>query len=103
VEAAAGLTFLLGGRVDEAAALLSRPTKSCRALAFPLEHTRAHEWLGRALEAKGDKKGACSAYKVVLDRWGNADLRSVTAEKAKIHATELGCDIQVKQKAGPSH
>jgi serine/threonine-protein kinase len=103
VEAAAGLTFLLGGRVDEATALLSRPTKSCRALAFPLEHTRAHEWLGRALEAKGDKKGACSAYMVVLDRWGNAKPRSVTTEKAKIRADEIGCDSQVKPTAGPSH
>jgi serine/threonine-protein kinase len=91
VEAAAGFTFLLGGRTDEAAAWLRQATKSCRALAFPLEHTRAHEWLGQALEAKGDKKGACAAYKVVLDRWGNAKPRSATAERAGARASELGC------------
>jgi hypothetical protein len=50
VEAAAGLTFLLGGRTEEAVAWLLQGTKSCRALAVPLEHTRAHESLGQALE-----------------------------------------------------
>jgi serine/threonine-protein kinase len=90
--AAAGLTFLLGGRTEEAVTWLRQATKSCRALAFPLEHTRAHEWLGQALEARGDKEGACAAYKVVLDGWGNAKPRSVTAERAGARASDLGCE-----------
>ena len=40
-------------------------------------------WVGEALEAKGDKAGACKAYRVVEARWKDARPRSVTMEKAK--------------------
>jgi serine/threonine-protein kinase len=93
VEAPVGLTFLLAGRTDEAAAWLERATRACRVLEFPVEHTRAHLWLGMAREAKGDKPGACAAYQVVRARWGKAKPRSVTAEKASERLRALACPL----------
>jgi serine/threonine-protein kinase len=90
-EAATGVTFFLGGRADDAVAWLDRATRTCRALELPVEHTRAHLWLGLAREAKGDKAGACAAYRVVRERWGKAKPRSVTAEKAAERMRAAGC------------
>lgn len=92
IDAAAGMTFLLGGEIDEATRWLEGATRSCSALSFPLEQTRAHLWLGRAREAGRDRAGACAAYRRVLDRWGRAKPRSVTAEEARARAVKLGCD-----------
>ena len=83
--------LLLAGKADEAIAILTQESKRCRALEYPFAHTRAHLWLGQALETKGDKAGACAAYGVVLARWGNAQPRSVTAEKARERVKALGC------------
>ncbi len=90
-EAAVGHAFLLGGRTDEAIAWLTRATKTCSLLDLPVEHVRAHLWLGMAREAAGDKDGACAAYRVVRDRWGKARPRSVTADKAAERARALSC------------
>jgi serine/threonine-protein kinase len=91
VDAAIGTTFLLGGRDDEALTWLEGATRSCHALDFPFEHTRAHHALGLAREAKGDVAGACAAYQVVVDRWGKTRPRSVTAEKASARRAALAC------------
>ncbi len=88
---AIGKTYLLGGRPNDALAYLKRAAASCSALDFPVNHTHAQYWLGQALEQKGDTAGACAAYKVVLDRWGNAKPRSVTADKVKERVKALGC------------
>jgi serine/threonine-protein kinase len=90
-ERSVGLTFLLAGRTNEAIEWLEQAVKVCRAFDFPIEHTQAHAALGQAREAKGDKEGACAAYKGLLDRWGNAKPRSVTAEAAKKRVKLLGC------------
>lgn len=87
----AGHVFLLAGRVDEAIALLRPEAKRCMGLVFPFEYMHAHLWLGEALEAKGDKEGACAAYRFVRDRWGHAKPRSVSAEEAKRRSTALAC------------
>ncbi|UQA62931.1 serine/threonine-protein kinase [Polyangium aurulentum] len=92
IDAAAGMTFLLGGELDEATRWLEGATRTCSALSFPLEQTRAHLWLGRAREAARDRAGACAAYRRVIDRWGRAKPRSVTAEEARSRAVKLGCD-----------
>jgi serine/threonine-protein kinase len=52
---------------------------------------RAHLHLGDALASKGDTASACAAYRVVLDRWGSARPRSVTADQARAHAASLRC------------
>lgn len=86
-----GRAFLLAGRLDEALLYLRRATASCTALLGPIWHTRGFDYLGQALEAKGDKLGACDAYAVVLQRWGGARPRSITAEHARGRARVLGC------------
>ena len=90
-EAAVGRTLFLGGRADEGLRWLERGAKTCRALELPVEHTRAHLWLGMAREAMGDKVGACAAYRVVQARWGKAKPRSVTADKAAERLRALSC------------
>ena len=86
-----GKTLLLAGKTDEAIASLTKATSSCIALYQPIAHTRASLHLGMALEAKGDKSGACAAYRRVVDRWKSAKPRSVTAEQAKKRQAALGC------------
>jgi serine/threonine-protein kinase len=79
--------------------LLRRGAAACAILGFvdegelsvPVEYMHAHLWLGQALEAKGDKAGACAAYGVVMDRWKDAKPRSVTLEKAKDRSRVMGC------------
>jgi serine/threonine-protein kinase len=89
-----GVTYLLAGRIDEAIERLRFATRSCRALRHPFEHVRAHDWLGRALEAKGLGHEACDAYAAVISRWGEAKPRSVTAQHARERLRALGCQAQ---------
>ena len=91
VAAYVGRTFLLGGRVAEAIPWLEQGARSCDVLKFPVDRTRAQLWLGQAREAQGDTKGACAAYAIVLDRWGKARPRSVTADKARERVKALRC------------
>jgi serine/threonine-protein kinase len=90
-QASAGLAFFLTGHIDEAKTWLEQSCRSCAALSFPIEHTRAHLWLGRVREASGDVPGACAAYEIVLSRWGHAKPRSVSADEARERASKLGC------------
>jgi serine/threonine-protein kinase len=91
VDTAVGTTFLLGDRGDDALTWLEGATRSCHALDFPFEHTRAHYALGLAREAKRDAKGACAAYQVVVDRWGKTRPPSVTADRASARMKGLAC------------
>ena len=91
VDGIAGRTLLRGGRAADAIAPLRVAAARCDATEYPFEHTRAHLWLGQALEATGDKPGACDAYAVVLKRWGEARPASVTAATARERATKLAC------------
>ncbi|MFT3764755.1 MAG: serine/threonine-protein kinase [Minicystis sp.] len=87
-----GPAYLLTGRAAAAVPWLEGATRSCHALGFPVEHTHAHAWLGRAREAQGDTAGACAAYRVVLQRWGQARPRSVTLEFSRARLAALGCE-----------
>ena len=94
-----GRAYLLAGRTDEALPWLRRAATQCAFLGeidgddftAPVDYMHAHLWLGQALEAKGDKGGACEAYGVILSRWKNAKPRSVTLDKAKERSRALGC------------
>jgi serine/threonine-protein kinase len=86
-----GRALLEAGRTDEAIAELTKATKNCIALYLPVAHTRASLYLGQALEAKGDAAGACASYAKVVERWGHAKPRSITAEKAKARMAALRC------------
>lgn len=86
-----GAAYLRSDRADEAMPWLERATKSCRALGNPIEHTRAFDLLGQALETKSDKAGACTAYAKVIERWGRAP-SSVTAAHARSRLRMLDCE-----------
>ena len=90
-DAASGKVLFLAGRTDESVPYLRRAVATCLAFDEPIAHTRAAAYLGQALEALGDKEGACAAYGLVLARWGNAKPRSTTAATARTRAQVLRC------------
>jgi len=87
---AVGATLLLAGRRDEAIRFLRRAAGSCRAALTPFPSTWAHLELGEALEPT-DTPGACAAYRVVLDRWGDAR-GSKSADRARRRRAALRCE-----------
>ncbi len=91
IEADVGRVYLLAGRPLDAIPPLRRAARSLRALDLPIDHTRAELALGEALEATGDRAGACAAYGVVLDRWGRARPPSRSAARARQRADALAC------------
>jgi serine/threonine-protein kinase len=48
-------------------------------------------FLARALEEKGEIKDACASYRVVLQRWGKARPKSVSADLARKRVEALKC------------
>ena len=86
---ASGRVLLLAGRGADAVPYLRRAAGACSALQVPVEHTHAQLHLGQALEQAGDTAGACRAYRVVLDRWGAARPRSVSAEVARARSRAI--------------
>jgi serine/threonine-protein kinase len=86
-----GRTFALAGQVDDGLRYLRAAANQCMVLDDAFGHTWARFWLGQALEQNDDREGACAAYEVVVDRWGKAQPRSVTAEAAAGRMRALGC------------
>ncbi|WP_437279178.1 protein kinase [Sorangium sp. So ce375] len=78
-----GKVYALAGKGQEAIGPLTRVARSCAALADPFSTTEARLYLGMALEATGDLRGAAAAYEAVLERWGKARPRSISAEQAR--------------------
>ncbi len=91
VDALYGRVLFLAGRIDDALPHLRTAAATCLAFDDPFAQTRAFADLGRALEARGDKMGACDAYATVLARWGHATPRSITASAASVRSRALGC------------
>jgi serine/threonine protein kinase/tetratricopeptide (TPR) repeat protein len=89
-DAYAGATYLRAGLAEDAVPYLRRAVANCNGPVEPGVSVRAALDLGLALEAR-DTSGACAAYKIVLDRWGRATPRSVTADKARKRARALAC------------
>ena len=86
-----GRALFLAGLHREAASYLRAGVSACNVLEDPFLNTRAHLWLGQALEQAGEPVKACSAYGVVIARWGKAKPASKTAEEASARARELAC------------
>jgi serine/threonine-protein kinase len=86
-----GRALLLAGRAKEAASYLRAGVGACAVLEYPFLHTRAHLWLGQALEQSGERSEACSAYGVVIARWGKAKPASKTAGEAAERSRALAC------------
>jgi len=87
----AGKALFLAGRPVEALPALRRGAASCLVLDFPVDHERTTLALGQALESAKDVDGACLAYRTIVDRWGAARPRSVTAERARERQRALAC------------
>jgi tetratricopeptide (TPR) repeat protein len=86
-----GRALVLAGRIDEAIVRLENSISVCRGLTMAFRGTRSAYFLGMAREAKGNRDGACDAYRIVVSRWGHAKPRSVTGERALARARALGC------------
>jgi serine/threonine-protein kinase len=89
--AALGEVLRLKGAVSEALPLLASAYRACMTIDDPPWHVFAAMHLGEAREASGDAAGACEAYRTVLDRWGGAKPRSITAEAARTRVRALAC------------
>lgn len=76
---------------EDAEASLRLVADACYVLRDPIAVIHARAELARLLEQRGDTPGACAAWRSVLDRWGAAVLRSVTAEEARERTAALGC------------
>jgi tetratricopeptide (TPR) repeat protein len=88
---ALGRLYLLAGDVDSALPLLSRAAASCRYFTYPVEIMHGTLHLAEARALKGDRTGACDAYRAIVGRWGQARPRSVTVEAARVRARDLSC------------
>lgn len=86
--------LFLAGRGQEARPGLERLAKRCSdRLLNPRNWLRSHLYLGELDEQAGNKTSACAHYAKVLERWGHAKPKSVTADEARAHATKLGCGL----------
>jgi tetratricopeptide (TPR) repeat protein len=88
-----GEALRMTAHLDEALPELQRAAHNCRAVFFPIEHTRANLHLGLALEAHGDRDAACEAYATIEERWGKIS-GSETARTALAHAKKLKCPLR---------
>jgi hypothetical protein len=86
-----GRVSALAGRYGEAATLLAQAASDCMVLEHPFVTVRAHLELGRIDEQAGDVPSACGHYAKVLERWGHARPRSITADEARERARKLAC------------
>ncbi|WP_394824560.1 protein kinase domain-containing protein [Pendulispora albinea] len=96
IEAYEGRLYLEARDPARALAPLQSAAQSCQGLEQPFLHARTHLWLGLAKERTGNPRGACDAYRVVLERWGTPrgsapDATSVTWREAAARSRALGC------------
>ncbi|MBK9261349.1 MAG: serine/threonine protein kinase [Polyangiaceae bacterium] len=85
-----GKVYVLAEQFDKAVEPLTRAAAPGNALEAPLVPTRARFYLGMALQGKGDEAGARRAFERVIDRWGKAKPRSMTAERAREALKKMG-------------
>jgi len=85
--------LFLAGRGEDARSPLESSIQPCATVLSDTRHwVRTHLYLGELDEQKGDKVAACGHFAKVLERWGHAKPRSVTADEARVHAKGLGCE-----------
>jgi serine/threonine-protein kinase len=90
---ALAIAYALAGRRTEARSAFARVGSEC-SLATDTQPTMAEHLLrGRLDEEDGNKAGACGHYSRILERWGHAKPKSVTADEARARATKLGCSL----------
>jgi serine/threonine-protein kinase len=84
-----GAMYAFAGHGAEAIPYLEKAGASCYQLDEVMDLTHDSYALGVAREQTGDLPGARAAYQRVLDRWGGAKPRSVTADKARTRLAAL--------------
>jgi len=97
-----GKVYTLVGDFGKAIPLLRRAANTCYVLDEALMPQRATYYLGLALQGQGDDAGARQAYQSVINRWGKAKPRSITAERAAKALDKLSHGDKPFQKAGSS-
>ncbi len=83
--------YMYAGRTREARPLFEQGGRICCLATETRYVLTEHLMRGRLDEEAGDKVSACKHYATILDRWGHAKPRSITAEEARAHAAKLGC------------
>lgn len=89
VNADLGHVYARAEAFPDAVAPLQLATRACTGLMWPRASTQAFFDLGLSLEHTGDLRAARAAYGTVLQRWGDAKPRSVTAESARARLNGL--------------
>jgi eukaryotic-like serine/threonine-protein kinase len=84
-------TMFLAGRKEEARPILESLARICSGALSAMPWVHSHLYLGELDEEAGDKPSACAHYAKVLERWGHAKPRSVTADEARTRSKRLGC------------
>jgi eukaryotic-like serine/threonine-protein kinase len=87
-----GRVLFLVDRGADARPRLERHVGACTSRLLNTRNwVHSHLYLGELDEQAGNKPSACAHYAKVLERWGHAKPRSVTADEAREHAKALGC------------
>lgn len=88
-----GEVYLLAGKVDAALPILTRAARACSITdIFSVMHARY--LVGTIHERKGDRDGACAAYRSVLSRW-RPESGSASARASQRRFDALRCDRDV--------
>jgi eukaryotic-like serine/threonine-protein kinase len=91
-EGSSARTMFMADRKEQARRWLERVSRSCSgAITNTLNWLHSHLYLGELDEEVGDKASACAHYAKVLEFWGRARPRSVTADAARARGKKLGC------------
>jgi eukaryotic-like serine/threonine-protein kinase len=83
-----GELLRVGERLDDAVPRLQAEAGRCT---YDMTRVQAQLGLAQALETRGDHADACAGYAKVLERWGHAKPRSITADEARARSNALGC------------
>jgi serine/threonine protein kinase len=89
---------LAAGQASLAAQTLQKAVGGCTSRVSPPYHSL----LGVTLQRLGEQQKACASFATVVERWGQAKPRSITAEKARARAKELHCTEEIFSQPSPS-
>jgi serine/threonine-protein kinase len=82
---------MLAGKPAGALPFLRKASTNCFILEDPFTRATAEIDLARALEQTGSRDGACEAFGKVLERWGRATPKSLSADAAREGVKRLRC------------
>ncbi|MBW2453654.1 MAG: protein kinase, partial [Deltaproteobacteria bacterium] len=86
-----GRMYLRAGRPRDGLRFLTAAAAQCAVLPFPFARAQALLLKGQAQQELGQTKEACASYVAVLEQWGKAQPRSVTADEARKAMKQFDC------------